>query len=61
MIPDIPKEIRKEVYDKLQQKFNDACTSYNQAKLYYEWCGKRKKDKQKELLDFIEKYGKYDG
>lgn len=60
MIPDIPKDLRKEVYDRLKEKYNDSCASYQQAKTYCDWRFGIMHKNQDELKEFIKKYGKYD-
>ena len=60
MIPDIPKELRKEVYDKLEKKYTDSYTNYKQAKIFCDWRFKIMRKNQDELREFIKKYGKYD-
>lgn len=59
MIPDIPKELRKEVYDKLEKKYMDSYTSYKQAKTFCDWRFGIMRKNQDELREFIKKYGKY--
>ena len=60
MIPDIPKELRKEVYDKLEKKYTDSYTGYKQAKAFCDWRFGIMHKNQDELREFIKKYGKYD-
>lgn len=59
MIPNIPKELRKEVYDKLEKKYTDSYTSYKQAKTFCDWRFEIMRKNQDELREFIKKYGKY--
>lgn len=60
MIPNVPKELRKEVYDRLKEKYNDSSASYQQAKTYCDWRFGIMRKNQDELEEFIKKYGKYD-
>lgn len=59
MIPDIPKELRKEVYDRLEKRYTDSYVGYKQAKTFCDWRFKIMRKNQDELREFINKYGKY--
>lgn len=56
----IPKEQRKEIYQKLKQHYEDACASLEQAEMYRDWREKRKKKYETALMEFINEYGKFD-
>ena len=60
MIPDIPQDLRQEVYLKLKKNYDDALASHKQAQLYADWCAKRVNARYSELLEFTNKYGVYD-